>query len=146
AADRELLAFARSVIALRREHPVFRRASFLTGSSPRGSGLPDVWWFRTDGRRMTQREWTNPETRTLGVFLNGGEIRSRTAHGEPIVDDSFLLLFNAALEPVVFTLPTRRFGAHWEVELATGDGPEGRVGARALVAVQEHSLTLLRRV
>ncbi|HUJ55350.1 MAG TPA: glycogen debranching protein GlgX [Gaiellaceae bacterium] len=146
-ADGELLEFARRAIALRREHPVFRRASFLTGSSSRGSGLPDVWWFRTDGRRMTQREWNDPGTRTLGVFLNGEEIRSRTAHGEPIVDDSFLLLFSAALEPVVFSLPTRRFGAHWAVELATGDDAPGEpVGARALVAVQEQSLTLLRRV
>jgi glycogen operon protein len=95
---------------------------------------------------MTQRDWTNPETRTLGVFLNGREIRERTAHAEPIFDDSFLLVFNVHSEPVVFTLPTRRFGARWEVELATGEAPEGSLGARALVAVQEHSLLLLRRV
>jgi isoamylase len=144
-ADEELLEFARRVIALRREHCVFRRASFLTGSSPRGSGLPDVWWFRTDGRRMTQRDWTAAETRTLGVFLNGAEIQDRTTHGEPVEDDSFLVLFNSAFEPVVFTLPTRRFGSRWQVELATGEAPDKPVGARALVAVQEHSLTLLRR-
>jgi isoamylase len=145
-ADEELLAFTRRLIRLRREHPVFRRASFLTGASPRGSGLPDVWWFRLDGRRMTQREWQSPETRTLGVFLNGREIRSRTARGEEVVDDSFLLLFNAQSDPVEFTLPTRRFGAHWQVELATGDGaPEASVGARAPVTVQGYSLILLRR-
>jgi isoamylase len=61
-------------------------------------------------------------------------------------DDSFLLVFNAHFEPVVFTLPTRRFGSRWQVELATGEAPEGQLGARALVAVQEHSLLLLRRV
>src|SRR4029079_11045748 len=110
------------------------------------SGLPDAWWFRTDGRRMTQRDWTSPETKTLGVFLNGREIRERTAEGEQMFDDSFLLVFNAHFEPVVFTLPTRRFGSRWQVELATGDAPEGQLGARALVAVQEHSLVLLRRV
>jgi glycogen operon protein len=144
-ADGELIEFVRRVIALRREHPVFRRTSFLTGDAGE-SGLPDAWWFRSDGRRMTQRDWTNPETRTLGVFLNGREIRERTAHAEPIFDDSFLLVFNVHSEPVVFTLPTRRFGARWEVELATGEAPEGSLGARALVAVQEHSLLLLRRV
>jgi glycogen operon protein len=94
---------------------------------------------------MTQRDWTNSETQTLGVFLNGREIRERTAHGRQIFDDSFLLLFNAHFEPVVFTLPTRRFGSRWNVELATGDAPAERLGARALVAVQEHSLVLLRR-
>jgi isoamylase len=145
-ADGELLEFARRVIRLRREHPVFRRASFLTGSSPRGSGLPDVWWFRPDGRRMTQRDWQNPATRTLGVFLNGEEIRGRTARGEPIGDDSFLLLLNTHVEAVEFTLPTRRFGVRWELELATGEGaPAGPCSARSLVTVQAHSLTLLRR-
>jgi glycogen operon protein len=144
-ADEELLAFTRRLIELRREHPVFRRASFLTGSSPRGSGLPDVWWFRPDGRRMTQRDWQRPDARTLGVFLNGEEIRTRTERGEPIVDDSFLLLFNAYSEPVEFTLPTRRFGTHWGLELATGDGVPEHLGARAELTVQEHSLVLLRR-
>src|SRR3954467_12826 len=145
AADGELLEFARRAIALRSAHPVFRRTSFLTGKAGE-SGLPDAWWFRADGRRMTQRDWTNPDTRTLGVFLNGREIRERTAHGEPLFGDSFLLVFNAHSEPVVFTLPTRRFGSRWQVELATGDAPDGPLGARALLAVQEHSLVLLRRV
>jgi glycogen operon protein len=94
---------------------------------------------------MTQRDWTS-ETRTLGVFLNGREIRERTAHGEPLYGDTFLLVFNAHSEPVVFTLPTRRFGSRWQVELATGDAPQEPLGARTLVAVQEHSLVLLRRV
>ena len=119
------------MIALRREHPVFRRTSFLTGRAGE-SGLPDAWWFRPDGRRMTQRDWTSSETRTLGVFLNGREIRERTPHGEPIFGDSFLLVFNAHSEPVVFTLPTRRFGSRWQVELATGEAPEEPLGARAL--------------
>ncbi len=144
-ADGELLEFTRRMIRLREEHPVFRRQSFLSGSSGT-SGLPDVWWFRADGRRMTQRDWTNAETRTLGVFLNGREIPTRTAHGEEIVDDSFLVLFNAHHEPVAFTLPTRRLGVRWEVELATGSVDGDAFAARAAVSVQEHSLLLLRRV
>ena len=94
---------------------------------------------------MTQRDWTSPETRTLGVFLNGREIRERTPRGEPIFDDSFLLVFNAHFEPTVFTLPTRRFGSRWQVALATGEAPGAPLGARALVAVDAHSLALLRR-
>ena len=108
-----------------------------TRSSPAprrsGSGLPDVWWFRPDGRRMTQRDWSARDAHTLGVFLNGQEIPSATPHGEEIVDDSFLLLFNAHHEPVTFTLPTRRFGARWLVELARGGAaaPRARSLARA---------------
>ena len=34
----------------------------------------------------------------------------------------------------MFTLPTRRFGARWQVELATGEAPDEPLGARALLA------------
>jgi glycogen operon protein len=145
-ADLELQAFTEQLIRLRREHPVFRRSAFLTGRGVRDSGLPDVWWFRPDGRRMTQKDWQRHDARTLGVFLNGQEIPSRTPTGEEIADDSFLLLFNAHFEPVTFTLPTRRFGARWVVELATGGGvPEGPIHGRAEVVVQDRALVLLRR-
>ncbi len=146
-ADAELREFTQRLIRLRREHPVFRRAAFLTGREVRGSGLPDVWWFRPDGRRMTYKDWQRDDARALGVFLNGDEIPSRTASGEEIVDDSFLLLFNAHFEPVPFTLPTRRFGARWVVELSTGNGvPNGPLPARAAVTVEDRALVLLRRV
>ncbi|HEX7582943.1 MAG TPA: hypothetical protein VF321_07630, partial [Gaiellaceae bacterium] len=118
----------------------------LTGREVRDSGLPDVWWFRPDGRRMTHKDWQREDARTLGVFLNGQEIPSRTPHGEEIVDDSFLLLFNAHFESVTFTLPTRRFGARWALELSTGDGvPEGPIAGRTEVVVQDRALVLLRR-
>jgi isoamylase len=145
-ADLELQQFTQQLIRLRREHPVFRRSAFLTGREVRGSGLPDVWWFRPDGRRMTQKDWQRDDARTLGVFLNGQEIPSRDPTGEEIVDDSFLLLFNAHFEAVMFTLPTRRFGARWLVELATGDGvPDGPIPGRSEILVQDRSLVLLRR-
>jgi isoamylase len=146
-ADASLLEFVRELIRLRRDHPVFRRATFLTGRETRGSGLPDVWWFRPDGRRMTQRDWRREDAFALGVFLNGDEIPSRTPHGEEIVDDSFLLLFNAHSEPVTFTLPTRRFGPHWSPLLTTAEGEaNGIVPARAELTVPDRSLLVLRRV
>ena len=70
------------------------------------------------------------------MFLNGQAHRSFDAQGEPIADDSFLLLLNAHHEDIVFTLPPRRFGPRWTVELSTADPraperPDGaRVGAR----------------
>ena len=70
----------------------------------------------------------------------------RTERGEEIADDSFLLLFNAHFDAVEFTLPTRRFGLRWEVELATAEVANGSLLAvRDSVRVQAHSLTLLRR-
>ena len=147
AADSELLEFTKRLIALRQAHPVFRRSTFLTGQEVKGSGLPDVWWFRPDGRRMTQKEWQRDDGHTLGVFLNGEEISERTPEGQDIVDDSFLLLFNAYGESIPFTLPTRRFGARWQVEIATGTGaPEGVVPARARVTLEGRSVVLFLRV
>jgi glycogen operon protein len=144
-----LLAFTQRLIALRSSHPVFRRAEFLTGGEVQGSGLPDVWWFRSDGRKMTRRDWQRADLHSLGVFLNGDEIPTRTLHGEPIVDDSFLVLINAYYEPVTFKLPVRRFGVRWMLELSTVE-PELEAGAqswaaRAEVRTEPRSLLLLRR-
>jgi isoamylase len=148
--DRELLAFTRRLIDLRRAHPVFRRSAFLVGHEQEGSGLPDVWWFRTDGRRMTQRDWGFADAHTLGVFLNGEEIPDRTDRGDPIEDDSFLLLFNAHYDDVTFTLPARRFGSVWTHELCTEDpvlpAGEDELTARSDVPVSARSLKVLRRI
>ena len=76
---------------------MFRREAFLRGDELQGSGLPDVWWFRTDGLKMTRRDWQSNQ-HVLGMFLNGGEIPSAGPRGEQIRDDSFLLLFNAEPE------------------------------------------------
>ena len=64
-----LLGFTRRLIALRRDNPVFHRRAFLTGRQTMDSGLPDVAWFRPDGRPMAERNWRDPEFRTLAVFL-----------------------------------------------------------------------------
>jgi isoamylase len=145
-ADEGLTDFVRRLIRLRQEHPVFRRRTFLTGGERKGSGLPDAWWFRPDGRRMTQKDWQRPDAHTLGVFLNGAEIPERGPEGGDIEDASFLLLFNAYGEPITFTLPTRRFGARWHVELATSnDLPDGPCPARSEVTLEGRSLVLFRR-
>ncbi len=143
-----LLDFTRRVIALRREHPIFRRMRFFEGQLE-GAALPDVWWFRPDGRRMTQRDWARADAHELGVFLNGDELREKTPRGDPVVDDSFVLLFNAHHEDVDFQLPNHSFGAQWAVALSTAD-PEAnagdrRLGALAIVSVVARSVLVLMR-
>ena len=143
----ELLDFTQRLIKLRAEHPVFRRARFLEGRPVGDSPLPDVWWFRSDGRRMTRRDWQQADGHRLGVFLNGEAITDLTADGEPVADDSFLLLFNAFHEPVVFTLPPPRFGRRWRLELSTMDDPPGEeFPARGLVPLEARSVVVLTRV
>ena len=76
AGDEELLAFTRRLIELRRAHPVFRRTKFFDGT---GEQLPDVWWMRPDGRRMTRRDWDNTESRAIGVLPERRRARNRDA-------------------------------------------------------------------
>ena len=145
----ELRDFTRRLIRLRREHPVFRRESFLHGTEVMGSGLPDVWWFRPDGRKMTGRDWQHADP-VLGMFLNGKEIPNRGPRGEHIEDDSFLVLFNAHHEDRVFLLPRRRFGARWALELSTAK-PEAQpasmtFNARTEVFAVSHSIVVLKRI
>jgi glycogen operon protein len=97
---------------------------------------------------MTRKNWEQGGPPALGVFLNGEELRDLTPRGEPVVDESFLLLFNAHHEPIEFTLPPRRFGRHWQVVLSTfdPDAPADRHDARTAVTVESRSLLLLQRV
>jgi isoamylase len=140
------LEFVKRLIRLRRDHPVFRRATFFAGHAD-DSGVPDAWWFRPDGRRMARRDWEEGDGARLGVFLNGQALGEHTLHGEPVVDDSFLLLFNTHHDPVEFTLPSRRFGRGWTLELATVD-PElapFSIGARGKLTVESRSVVVLSR-
>ncbi len=140
--------FTRRLIRLRREHPVFHRGTFLRGRQVKGSGLPDVYWFRADGRKMTRRDWQDGEP-VFGTFLNGREIDTPGPFGQDVRDDSFLLLFNASAEGQMFMLPRRRFGARWALELSSAE-PEAEpgsalYGARTEVELPSRSVLVLKR-
>ncbi len=145
----QLRDFTRRLIRLRRQHPVFRRESFLRGKQLKESGLPDVWWFRADGLKMTRRDWQDGE-HVLGMFLNGREIETPGPRGEDVEDDSFVVLFNAHHETRQMMLPRRRFGAQWELVLSTADpaaeAGSQRFGARTEVPVVSRSIVILKRV
>jgi isoamylase len=148
--DRDQMhAFVQRLINLRREHRTFRREEFLRGAEVNESGLPDVWWFRPDGRKMTSRDWQHGEA-VLGMFLNGQAILTPGPRGEEVEDDSFVLLFNAHNEDRQFKLPRRRMGRRWELELTTAapDAQPGSAGyaAQEQINVTAHSVTILKRI
>jgi glycogen operon protein len=141
--------FTKRLIVLRRAHPVFRRESFLSGSERKGSGLPDAWWFRPDGRKMLSVDWQDGE-HALAIFLNGLELPDPGSRGQHIKDDSFFVMFNAIGWERSFMLPRRRFGIEWALEISTAE-PEveaGSVtyGARTQVTVIAHSIVVLKRL
>jgi glycogen operon protein len=141
--------FTRRLIQLRRRHPVFRRESFLEGPAAGDAQLPDAWWFRSDGHRMTNNDWNNGPP-TLGLFLNGDAIPNPGPHGEQVVDDSFLLLFNAQPDAVEFVLPRARMGKTWTLECSSAE-PRAQAGsatypAQTHLSLLGNSLIVLRRV
>jgi glycogen operon protein len=145
----KLLAFCREVVAFRRRHPVFRRPRFLRGERIAGSELPDIAWFRPDGREMAQPDWQSPHRAALGLFLAGDALDWRDAKGEPVVDDTFLVLLNGSHEDMQFTLPSVEWGSRWALRIDTvqesmssGDA----VDAATRVLVLAHSALVYKRI
>jgi glycogen operon protein len=146
-ADPLLREFCRQLIALRRDHPVFRRRRWFQGRSIRGSDLSDIGWFRPDGSPMNDEDWRDAPARVLGVFLNGDGIESRDPHGYRLRDDSFYLAFNAEPEPVVFKLPPELMQERWARVFDTAAAefePSPRPVGAAITAASR-SVVLLRR-
>ncbi len=113
--QRALLDFVRFLSKIRKEHPVFRRQNFFRGRSMRDPDLPDIAWFRPDGKEMTQEDWNMPFARSLGMLLAGDAIDELDSRGNPIYDDTMLVLFNAHWEPLPFIMPLFKFEGQWGV-------------------------------
>jgi glycogen operon protein len=121
--DGALLDFTRWLIDFRRGHSIFRRRRWFQGRPIRGA--IDIVWFKPDGKPMSDQDWVSRHARSLGVFLNGKAIPGRDYRGQPIVDDSFLLLFNGQARPVYWNLP-KDLGEGWRLVLDTDRlQPEG---------------------
>ncbi|MFJ8111726.1 glycogen debranching protein GlgX [Streptomyces sp. NPDC096132] len=151
AQQRRLTDFCRRLVALRAAHPGLRRRRFFHGETVTHAGqpLPDLVWLQPDSREMRDRDWLRSDAHSVGVFLNGDAIAEPDPRGRPVVDDSFLLLFNSYWEPVPFRLPGAAYGERWTVCADTAEPDEGRdeteYKAGAEVTVESRSLIVLSR-
>jgi len=121
--QRELMAFTRRAVVLRRDHPVFRRRRFFSGQADHGgeSEVGDIAWFTPGGTHMTADDWTNGFAKAVMMFLNGERIMAPDKRGQKVLDASFLLLFNGHDEPLDFVIPPQGYGTWWSVVLDTAD-------------------------
>ncbi len=146
AEDEDLVSFTRRLIALRREHVVFRRSRFFHGEKIPGTETKDVTWIRLDGKEMTTDDWVNGKCRVLGVLLSGeAGARFLTERGEPEPDDTFLMLFNPSQENVLWRLPGE-LAAPWRVivDTAEASGVESvRVSGRSIKQGRMSALLLV---
>ncbi|MCG7321733.1 glycogen debranching protein GlgX [Arsenicicoccus bolidensis] len=147
--DLALQQFTARLTALRSSHPVFRRRRFFAGDAAHGgmSDLGDIAWFTAHGTQMSDQDWESGYAKTLSVFLNGHAISAPDQRGRMVVDDDFLLLFNAHHDGIDFTMPPEDYGTEWTVVLDTADPEltEPRVwAARSVNRVPARSVVVLR--
>jgi isoamylase len=130
-----LLDFTRRLVEVRRQHPNLHRRKFFQdrtidpGSKRQreinGRSVQDITWLRPDGNEMTPEEWHQGWVRCIGLELNGRTLDDVNGVGEPISDETYLILLNPHHEPIKFYMP-RKPGSAWEIVLdsarLSGDG------------------------
>jgi isoamylase len=146
--QKDLLEFTGQLVRLRNEHPVFRRRRFFHGDQG-VDGLGDLVWFTPDGKEMQDGDWSRDDARAVSVFLNGDAISEPDPRGEPVVDDSFLILLNSNYEPEEFLLPGSEFGEVWTVVVdtvrPTGRAQEVEHAAGSTIRLEDHGMLVLTR-
>jgi glycogen operon protein len=146
--QRRLLDFTRALIRLRHEHAELRRRKFFQGRPLCRADMKDLTWIRPDGVEMGEAEWRESTRGAFGMRLCGEAMDDVDERGEPITDDTLLILLNAHAEPVSFVLPDAHSGSEWEtlVDTAIDSIPASpsalEVGQK--ITVIARSLQLLR--
>ncbi|WP_089896916.1 glycogen debranching protein GlgX [Chitinophaga arvensicola] len=144
--DSALIDFTKKVIALRQQHPIFRRKRWFRGQPVESVGVEDIAWFLPEGDHMSEEHWDTDFARSLGVYLNGLSLRTRDAKGNKILDDSFYLIFNAHHEELNFQLPPAAYGEQWQLVLDTATEETGATyPAATQITAAGRSLLLLMK-
>jgi glycogen operon protein len=125
-----LLDFTRMLIKLRRSHSNLHRRKFfqdrrIDPEAPdrevEGVQEQDIMWIRPDGGEMAADEWNAGWIRCIGLLLNGRTLDDVDAFGQPLRDDTFLLLLNPHHETITFCLPPPHSDRSWELCFDTRD-------------------------
>ena len=144
---KELLAFVSKLIHLRLDHPVLHRRRFFTGREPGDDSnmIPQVEWFDHTGSIMDMDDWQNAHAFSMMIYLNGSDIPEVDWYGNRMVDNDFILIFNAHYEPIMFTLPDERYGRKWQLVVDTHNPNEPALSYEAgfMITAQSRSFLML---
>ncbi len=116
---RRVLEFTARLIKLRRDHPNLHRRRFFQDRVIRGSLVRDIEWYGTDGNEICEKAWSQTWIKSIGLMLNGRTLQVMDEDGQPVVDDSFLILVNAAPEGVEYVMPPPPDDQPWRQILDT---------------------------
>ena len=149
---KRLREFTCRIIKLRLAHPNLHRRKFFQDREIRkrsdGSLVrveKDAAWCNPDGNEVSDEAWTEGWSRAIALLLNGRTLQVSDEDGKWIIDDSFLLLVNAADQGVEFTLPDSPGGKPWHqvVDTENIDDPFAVTPVDASVIVGGRTLKLL---
>ena len=145
--QKDLLEFVSKLIHLRLEHPVLHRRRFFSGREQGNDSatIPQVEWMDHTGSIMDMDDWSNTHAFTVMIYLNGSDIPETDWYGNQMVDNDFILIFNAHYEPIMFTLPDEQYGKKWRLIVDTHNpkGPELNYEAGFAITAQSRSFLLL---
>ncbi|CEM61932.1 glycogen debranching enzyme GlgX [Treponema phagedenis] len=113
-----MLLFMQKLIHLRKMHPIFRRAEFLTGKGDENRKGPDISWYNAKG---FPPNWEIP-SQFLAYYLDGTKARTRAEYD----DNDFYLMLNASSFDVTAVLPVPLRGRSWHrlIDTSYPDGEE----------------------
>jgi isoamylase len=121
---KQLLEFTKRLIELRREHPNFRRRKFYQDRAVYESAKKDIAWYAADGREMGQGDWNADWARSIAVMFNGHTLDVTDDFGQPVTDDTFLVILNSYHQKVRYTLPDSPNGRGWRLVLDTAEAED----------------------
>ncbi|HKO11645.1 MAG TPA: glycogen debranching protein GlgX [Acidobacteriaceae bacterium] len=143
--QQRLREFTAKLIHLRLDHPNLHRRKFFQDRVIRGSLERDIAWYNTDGSEFSDEAWNTGWNRALALMLNGKTLAISDEDGRPIIDNSFLILVNAAAEGVEFTLPEAPAGSWMQIlDTENIDDPFAEVVPDTLVILGGRSLRVFR--
>lgn len=147
-ADHHLLDFTSQVVALRHEHPVFRRRRFFDGRPVARTDpmqLPDIVWLEPDATVKDESHWESDDAKSIAFFLNSEHLPAPGRHGAEVPEYGFYVLLNAHWEPVDYVVPGAPFPETWDVVIDTAEElAEQRFSAGQTVTVPGRGTVILR--
>jgi isoamylase len=127
-----LHAFVKRLLAIRRDHPVLRRAHFAHGQLVDAHHeLTDVIWLTPDGMTMHERRWHDPTWRTLAMLLVPGADERREGEQRAVV-----VAINGTDKPTTFRIASYAPTYEFQCLLDTA-APAAELREGAFVVAQE---------
>ena len=146
---KRLLDFTSRLIHFRLAHPNLHRRKFFQDREIRHKNgntvVHDITWLNPDGNPVSDEVWSAGWVRSVALLLNGQTLQITDEEGRAIVDDTFLLIVNAADSGVEFTLPPTHNSPEWTLVMDTEnvDNPFAEVKVGDKIIAGERSLKLL---